>query len=44
MTKRAAIFTTSLMVCFSGALMPGRLLTVIISQSAQRGFWQGPLL
>ena len=44
MTKRAAIFTTSLMVCFSGALMPGPLLTVTISQSAQRGFWQGPLL
>ncbi|NIO68753.1 MAG: lysine transporter LysE, partial [Anaerolineae bacterium] len=32
------------MVCFSGALMPGPLLTVTISQSAQRGFWQGPLL
>jgi len=31
------------MVCFSGALMPGPLLTVTISQSAQRGFWQGPL-
>jgi threonine/homoserine/homoserine lactone efflux protein len=40
----AAIFTTSLMVCFSGALMPGPLLTVTISQSAQRGFWQVPLL
>jgi threonine/homoserine/homoserine lactone efflux protein len=40
----AAIFATSLMVCFSGALMPGPLLTVTISQSAQRGFWQGPLL
>jgi len=40
----AAIFASSLMVCFSGALMPGPLLTVIISQSAQRGFWQGPLL
>jgi threonine/homoserine/homoserine lactone efflux protein len=40
----AAIFATSLMVCFSGALMPGPLLTVTISQSARRGFWQGPLL
>ncbi len=44
MTKLAAIFTTSLMVGFSGTLMPGPLLTVTISQSAQRGFWQGPLL
>ena len=40
----AAILSTSLMVGFSGALMPGPLLTVTISQSAQRGFWQGPLL
>lgn len=40
----AAIFVTSLMVCFSGALMPGPLLTVTISQSAEKGFWQGPLL
>jgi hypothetical protein len=40
----AAIFTTSLVVGFSGTLMPGPLLTVIISRSAQRGFWQGPLL
>ena len=40
----AAIFASSLMVCFSGALTPGPLLTVTISQSAQRGFWQGPLL
>jgi threonine/homoserine/homoserine lactone efflux protein len=40
----AAIFTTSLVVGFSGTLMPGPLLTVTISRSAQRGFWQGPLL
>jgi threonine/homoserine/homoserine lactone efflux protein len=40
----AAIFTTSLMVGFSGTLMPGPLLTVTISRSAQTGFWQGPLL
>jgi len=44
MMNLAAIFATSLMVCLSGALMPGPLLTVTISQSAQRGFWQGPLL
>jgi threonine/homoserine/homoserine lactone efflux protein len=40
----AAIFTTSLVVAFSGTLMPGPLLTVTVSQSAKRGFWQGPLL
>lgn len=44
MTKLAAIFTTSLIVGLSGTLMPGPLLTVTISQSAQKGFWQGPLL
>lgn len=44
MTKLIAIFTTSLFVGFSGALMPGPLLTVVISGSAQRGFWEGPAL
>lgn len=44
MTKLVAIFATSLLVGLSGTLMPGPLLTVTISQSAQRGFWQGPLL
>lgn len=44
MTKLAAIFATSMMVGLSGTLMPGPLLTVTISRSAQRGFWQGPLL
>ena len=44
MTKLAAIFATSLFVGFSGALMPGPLLTVVISRSAQRGFWEGPTL
>jgi threonine/homoserine/homoserine lactone efflux protein len=33
MTKLAAIFTTALVVGFLGALMPGPLLTVIISYS-----------
>jgi threonine/homoserine/homoserine lactone efflux protein len=41
MTKLLAIFTTSLLVGFSGALMPGPFLTVVISGSAQRGFWAG---
>jgi len=44
MKELAAIFTTSLMVCFSGTLMPGPLLTLTISHSAEKGFWQGPLL
>jgi threonine/homoserine/homoserine lactone efflux protein len=44
MTKLIALFTTSLVVGFSGALMPGPLLTVVISGSARRGFWEGPSL
>jgi len=44
MTKLAAIFATSLFVGFSGALMPGPLLTVVISGSARSGFWEGQAL
>ncbi len=39
-----AIFTTSFTVALSGALMPGPLLTVTISESARRGYIAGPLL
>lgn len=39
-----ALFVTSLIVGFSGALMPGPVSMVTISQSARYGFWAGPLV
>lgn len=38
------LFLTSLMVAFSGAMMPGPLLTVTISESSRRGAIAGPKL
>ncbi len=38
------IFITSLMIAFSGAVMPGPLLTITISESSSRGIMTGPLL
>ena len=38
------IFFTSFGIAFSGALMPGPLLTVTISESTKRGISAGPLL
>ncbi len=38
------IFWTALAVGFSGAMMPGPLLTVTIGETARRGFVAGPLL
>ncbi len=37
-----AIFLSSFAIAMSGALMPGPVLTVTISESAKRGFWAGP--
>lgn len=38
------LFITAFVVGFSGAMMPGPLLTVTITESARRGFMAGPLL
>jgi len=38
------VFTTSLLVGFSGAMMPGPLLMVTVSETARRGFLMAPLL
>jgi threonine/homoserine/homoserine lactone efflux protein len=39
-----AIFTSSFLIALSGALMPGPLLTVTVSESSQRGAVVGPLV
>ncbi|MGA7875065.1 MAG: LysE family transporter [Desulfoferrobacter sp.] len=44
MLEMAAIFGASFTLALSGALMPGPLLTITISESARRGFRAGPLL
>jgi threonine/homoserine/homoserine lactone efflux protein len=38
------IFATSFVIALSGALMPGPLLTITLSESARRGFHAGPLI
>jgi len=44
MISLLAVFFTSLVVAFSGAMMPGPLLTITISESTRRGPIAGPLL
>ncbi len=38
------IFTTSFAVAFSGAMMPGPLLAITITETTRHGFWAGPRL
>ncbi|NTW04813.1 MAG: LysE family transporter [Peptococcaceae bacterium] len=40
----AAVFTTSFLVAFSGAMMPGPLLVVTVKESMKKGFWAGPVI
>jgi len=40
----AAIFATAFVLGFSGAMMPGPLLTVTVAESVKRGFAAGPLV
>jgi len=44
LTILLTIFASSFVIAFSGALMPGPLLTAAISESSQRGFIVGPLM
>ena len=38
------LFTTAFLVGLSGAMMPGPMLTVTISETPRQGFWVGPKL
>ncbi len=44
MQSLPAIFAGSFLIGFSGAMMPGPMLTVTIREAARRGFWAGPLV
>jgi threonine/homoserine/homoserine lactone efflux protein len=44
MDNLMAIAVTSLLIGFSGAIMPGPMLTLNITECIRRGFWAGPLL
>ena len=38
------LFFSSMGIGFSGALMPGPMLSVTIAESYKKGFWAGPLV
>ena len=42
--KLLTIFVSSFVIALSGAMMPGPLLTITVSESSQRGFLTGPFL
>jgi threonine/homoserine/homoserine lactone efflux protein len=42
--KLTAIFISSFIIALSGAMMPGPVLTVAISETTKRGFLAGPLI
>ena len=44
LTTLLTIFVSSFVIALSGAMMPGPLLTITISESSRRGFTTGPLL
>lgn len=44
MLEIITIFSTSFIVGFSGAMMPGPLTALTITESARQGFWAAPLL
>jgi threonine/homoserine/homoserine lactone efflux protein len=39
-----AVFATSFLVAFSGAMMPGPLLAATVKESMKKGFWAGPVI
>jgi threonine/homoserine/homoserine lactone efflux protein len=44
LAELVTIFFSSFIIAFSGAMMPGPLLTATVSESSKRGFRAGPML